>query len=92
MMARPLAVQLRNLQSLVETGVDKNTTDVFPAPLISTIEELAAFSTREDSASGARTPVTAPGPSRVAGAAAPALTAAAAAGLTTPGSAPKGWP
>ena len=33
MMAHPLALQLRNLQSLVEIGVDKNTTVVFPAPL-----------------------------------------------------------
>src|SRR6478735_4145321 len=30
MMAHPLARQLRNLQSLVELGVDKNTTVVFP--------------------------------------------------------------
>lgn len=37
MMAHPLALQLRNLQSLVEIGVDKNTTVVFPAPLMSTI-------------------------------------------------------
>jgi hypothetical protein len=36
MMAHPLAVQLRNLQTLVELGVDKNTTVVFPAPLMST--------------------------------------------------------
>ena len=41
MMAHPLALQLRNLQSLVEIGVDKNTT--FPAPLMSTIGELGAF-------------------------------------------------
>ncbi len=33
MMAHPLALQLRNLQSLVEIGVDKNTTVVFPAPV-----------------------------------------------------------
>jgi hypothetical protein len=50
MMAHPLALQLRNLQSLVEIGVDKNTTVVFPAPLMSTIEELAAFLTHEDNA------------------------------------------
>jgi regulator of protease activity HflC (stomatin/prohibitin superfamily) len=43
MMAHPLALQLRNLQSLVEIGVDKNTTVVFPAPLMSTIQELTAF-------------------------------------------------
>lgn len=50
MMAHPLALQLRNLQSLVEIGVDKNTTVVFPAPLMSTIEELGAFLAREQQA------------------------------------------
>ena len=55
MMAHPLALQLRNLQSLVEIGVDKNTTVVFPAPLMSTIQELTAFLSRENaSATGAR--------------------------------------
>jgi len=52
MMAHPLALQLRNLQSLVEIGVDKNTTVVFPAPLMSTIEELGAFLARERAAAG----------------------------------------
>src|SRR6187431_3757885 len=47
MMAHPLALQLRNLQSLVEIGVDKNTTVVFPAPLMSTIEGLRLFLDRE---------------------------------------------
>jgi regulator of protease activity HflC (stomatin/prohibitin superfamily) len=47
MMAHPLALQLRNLQSLVEIGVDKNTTVVFPAPLMSTIGDLGAFLRRE---------------------------------------------
>ena len=47
MMAHPLALQLRTLQSLVEIGVDKNTTVVFPAPLMSTIQELGAFLARE---------------------------------------------
>jgi hypothetical protein len=50
MMAHPLALQLRNLQSLVEIGVDKNTKVVFPAPLMSTIEELGAFLAREKAA------------------------------------------
>jgi len=50
MMAHPLALQLRNLQSLVEIGVDKNTTVVFPAPLMSTIGELGAFLAREATA------------------------------------------
>jgi regulator of protease activity HflC (stomatin/prohibitin superfamily) len=47
MMAHPLALQLRNLQSLVEIAVDKNSTVVFPAPLMSTISELGAFLARE---------------------------------------------
>ncbi|MEO7195942.1 MAG: slipin family protein, partial [Pseudonocardiaceae bacterium] len=50
MMAHPLALQLRNLQSLVEIGVDKNTTVVFPAPLMTTIAELGAFLARESAA------------------------------------------
>jgi regulator of protease activity HflC (stomatin/prohibitin superfamily) len=52
MMAHPLALQLRNLQSLVEIGVDQNTTVVFPAPLMSTIGELGAFLARETAAAG----------------------------------------
>jgi regulator of protease activity HflC (stomatin/prohibitin superfamily) len=47
MMAHPLALQLRNLQSMVEIGVDKNSTVVFPAPLMSTISELGSFLARE---------------------------------------------
>jgi regulator of protease activity HflC (stomatin/prohibitin superfamily) len=50
MMAHPLALQLRNLQSLVEIGVDKNTTVVFPAPLMSTIAELGSFLATEQAA------------------------------------------
>ena len=50
MMEHPLALQLRNLQSLVEIGVDKNTTVVFPAPLMSTIGDLGAFLPRETDA------------------------------------------
>jgi regulator of protease activity HflC (stomatin/prohibitin superfamily) len=50
MMEHPLALQLRNLQTLIEIGVDKNTTVVFPGPLMSTIQELGAFLTRETSA------------------------------------------
>jgi len=53
MMAHPLALQLRNPQSLVEIGVDKNTTVVFPAPLM-TISELANFIAREGGAASAR--------------------------------------
>lgn len=60
MMAHPLALQLRNLQSLVEIGVDKNTTVVFPAPLMSTIGELSAFLARESRAAGVTSPTVAP--------------------------------
>jgi len=56
MMAHPLALQLRNLQSLVELGVDKNTTVVFPAPLMSTIGELGTFLAREKAAATAHAP------------------------------------
>src|SRR6202011_1370810 len=50
MMAHPLALQLRTLQSLVEIGVDKNTTVVFPAPLMTTIAELGSFLATEQAA------------------------------------------
>ena len=53
MAAHPIALQLRNLQSMVEIGVDKNTTVVFPAPLMSTIAGLGTFLAREtEAASG----------------------------------------
>ena len=47
MMAHPLALQLRNLQTLLEISVDKNSTVVFPAPLMSTIQEVGSFLARE---------------------------------------------
>jgi len=56
MMAHPLALQLRNLQSLVEIGVDKNTTVVFPAPIMTTIAELGSFLTREAAAAASAVP------------------------------------
>ncbi|ANS27947.1 band 7 domain-containing protein [Rhodococcus opacus] len=60
MMAHPLALQLRNLQTLLELGVEKNTTVVFPAPLMSAIGEVAAFLSRETAAAAPLTqPVTA---------------------------------
>jgi regulator of protease activity HflC (stomatin/prohibitin superfamily) len=67
MMAHPLALQLRNLQSLVEIGVDKNTTVVFPAPLMSTIGELGTFLTREAAAAAPRTPLTPPAETPIGG-------------------------
>ena len=62
MAAHPLALQLRTLQSLVEIGVDKNTTVVFPAPLMSTIAELGTFLTKETAAAGTVHPVVAAEP------------------------------
>ena len=75
MMAHPLALQLRNLQSLVEIGVDKNTTVVFPAPLMSTIAELGSFIASEKAAASLAPPAsgTMPDPLSVSnGAAKPA--------------------
>jgi regulator of protease activity HflC (stomatin/prohibitin superfamily) len=63
MAAHPIALQLRNLQSMVEIGVDKNTTVVFPAPLMSTISELGTFLAREgESALGMTQAPTPPAP------------------------------
>jgi regulator of protease activity HflC (stomatin/prohibitin superfamily) len=50
MMAHPLALQLRNLQTLAELGVEKNTTVIFPAPMMSAIGEISSFLTREAAA------------------------------------------
>jgi regulator of protease activity HflC (stomatin/prohibitin superfamily) len=73
MMAHPLALQLRNLQSLVEIGVDKNTTVVFPAPLMTTIAELGSFIAREQAAATLALPPSASAPALVT----PALVTAA---------------
>jgi regulator of protease activity HflC (stomatin/prohibitin superfamily) len=84
MMAHPLALQLRNLQSLVEIGVDKNTTVVFPAPLMSTIGELGAFLAREQAAGA--TPPPSPAAATVPAAEVPAAgDQAAGNGAPTPG-------
>jgi regulator of protease activity HflC (stomatin/prohibitin superfamily) len=53
MMEHPLALQLRNLQTLIDIAVDKNSTVVFPAPLMSTIAELGSFLARESAAAQA---------------------------------------
>ena len=57
MMEHPLALQLRNLQTLVELGVDKNTTVVFPAPLMSTIGELGSFLAKEAGSAETHKPI-----------------------------------
>jgi hypothetical protein len=50
-------LQLRNLQTLVELGVEKNTTVVFPAPMMSAIGELGNFLARETAAAQGITPL-----------------------------------
>jgi regulator of protease activity HflC (stomatin/prohibitin superfamily) len=80
MMAHPLALQLRNLQSLVEIGVDKNTTVVFPAPLMTTIAELGSFLAREKAAASTPAPPAAASTPAPPAAASPAPQAAAANG------------
>ncbi len=60
MMAHPLALQLRNLQTLAELGVEKNTTVVFPAPMMSAIGEISSFLTRETAAAQGIRPPPAP--------------------------------
>lgn len=67
MMAHPLALQLRNLQTMVDIGVDKNSTIMFPAPLMSTIGELGAFLSRENAAA-AHHPSVPPAPEHTNGA------------------------
>ena len=59
MMAHPLALQLRTLQTLLDISVDKNSTIVFPSPLMSTIEELGSFIARERDAAGLAPPAAA---------------------------------
>ena len=67
MMDHPLALQLRNLQTLIEIGVDKNTTVVFPGPLMSTIQEMGAFLCREAAAAVPCRPATADTPTPIVG-------------------------
>jgi hypothetical protein len=48
------------LQTLAELGVEKNTTVVFPAPMMSAIGEISSFLTRETAAAKGITPLPAP--------------------------------
>lgn len=43
MMAHPIALQLRNLQTLAEIAVEKNSTIIFPAQLMGTIADIQRF-------------------------------------------------
>lgn len=43
MAAHPIALQLRNLQTMAEISVEKNSTIIFPAQFMSTIQEVKKF-------------------------------------------------
>ncbi len=43
MMAHPIALQLRNLQTLAEIATEKNSTIIFPAQLMGTVAEVQRF-------------------------------------------------
>ena len=43
MMAHPIALQLRNLQTLAEIATEKNSTIIFPAQLMGTINDIQRF-------------------------------------------------
>ncbi len=57
----PPALLMRNRHSLVEIGVDQNTTVLSPTPLISAIAELGSFLARESAgATAGSAPTSAP--------------------------------
>jgi regulator of protease activity HflC (stomatin/prohibitin superfamily) len=43
MAAHPIALQLRNLQTMAEISIEKNSTIIFPAQLMSTIKDINRF-------------------------------------------------
>lgn len=47
MMEHPIALQLRNLQTLAEIAVEKNSTIIFPAQLMGTVTEINNFLAQE---------------------------------------------
>lgn len=47
MAAHPIALQLRNLQTMAEISVEKNSTIIFPAQFMSTISEVKKFMAQE---------------------------------------------
>jgi regulator of protease activity HflC (stomatin/prohibitin superfamily) len=50
MAAHPIALQLRNLQTMAEISVEKNSTIIFPAQFMSTIAEVKKFMAGENAA------------------------------------------
>jgi regulator of protease activity HflC (stomatin/prohibitin superfamily) len=47
MMAHPIALQLRNLQTLTEIATEKNSTIIFPAQLMGTVNDIQNFLAEE---------------------------------------------
>jgi len=45
--AHPIALQLRNLQTMAEISVEKNSTIIFPAQFMSTVDEIKKFMSKE---------------------------------------------
>ena len=50
MMLHPIALQLRNLQTLAEIAVEKNSTIIFPAQFMSTVSDIKHFIAGENTA------------------------------------------
>ena len=47
MQAHPIALQLRNLQTMAEISVEKNSTIIFPAQFMNTVSEIKKFMSQE---------------------------------------------
>ncbi|MGE5297697.1 MAG: slipin family protein [Acidobacteriaceae bacterium] len=45
--AHPIALQLRNLQTMAEISIEKNSTIIFPAQFMSTVQEISKFIKQE---------------------------------------------
>ena len=43
MAAHPIALQLRNLQTMAEIAMEKNSTIIFPAQFMSTVQDIKNF-------------------------------------------------
>jgi hypothetical protein len=50
MAAHPIALQLRNLQTMAEISVEKNSTIIFPAQFMSTVADVQKFMSQEHGA------------------------------------------
>lgn len=47
MAAHPIALQLRNLQTMAEISIEKNSTIIFPAQFMSTVDDIRKFMNKE---------------------------------------------